>query len=40
MTQYNTLKLKLSNSQFNKLRAGRKKKWYLSNFKSVIKCDW
>ena len=25
MTQYNTLKLKLSNSQFSKLRAGRKK---------------
>ena len=31
MTQYNTLNIKLSNSQLNKLKSGIKK-WYWSNF--------
>ena len=31
MTQYNTLNIKLSNSQLNKLKS-RIKKWYWSNF--------
>ena len=33
MTQYNTLTVKLSNSQLNKLKSG-------SNFENVIKCCW
>ena len=39
MTQYNTLSLKLSNSQLDKLKSGIKK-WYSSNFKSFTKCGW
>ena len=37
MTQYNTLKVKFSNLQLNKLKSGIKK-WYSSNYKSFIKC--
>ena len=33
MTQYNTLNIKLSNSQLNKLKSGIKK-WYWSNFET------
>ena len=36
MTKYNTLNVKLCNSQINKLKSGIKK-WYWSNFKSFIK---
>ena len=36
MTQYNTLNIKLSNSQLNKLKSGMKK-WYWSDFENFIK---
>ena len=36
MTQYNTLSVKLSNSQLNKLKSPIKK-WNSSNFNSFIK---
>ena len=38
MTEYNILNIKFSNSQFDKLKSGIK--WYWSNFKSFVKCDW
>ena len=38
MTQCNTLNVKLSKSQINKLKPG--KNWYCGNFKSFIKYDW
>ena len=37
MTQYNTLNVKLSNSQLGKLKSGIKN-W--GNTKSFVKCDW
>ena len=37
-TQCNSVNIKLSISQLNKLKSGIKK-WYWSNFKSFIKCD-
>ena len=39
MAQYNTLKVKLSNSQVNKLKSALKK-WNLSNFETFIKLNW
>ena len=36
MTQYNTLNIKLSNSQLNKLKSGMKK-WHWSDFENFIK---
>ena len=39
MAQYNTLNVKLSCSQLNKLKPVVKK-WNCSNFKSFIKFDW
>ena len=36
MTQYNTVNLKLSNSQIKI----RDEKWYSGNFKTFIKCDF
>ena len=38
MTQYNSLNVKLSNSQFNKLKSAIKNK--TSSFKIIIKYDW
>ena len=37
MTQYNTLNVKLSNSQLNKLKSGIKNGTY---FETFIKCSW
>ena len=37
MTQYNTLNVKLSNSQLNKLKSGTKNG---INFETLIKCCW
>ena len=39
MTQYNSLNVKLSNSQLNKLKSAIKK-WIRSSFKIIIKYDW
>ena len=36
MTQYNTINVKLSNLQLNKLKSGTKK----GNFETFIKCCW
>ena len=38
MTQYNTLNVKLFNSQLTKLKSGIKNGSYWSNFKAFIKC--
>ena len=42
MTQYNTLNVKLSNSQLNKLTSGVKTCTDVtsSNFETFIKCCW
>ena len=39
MTQYNTLNLKLPNSQFNKLKSGMRNGAEVT-FKFFIICDW
>ena len=39
MTQYDSLNIKLSNSQLNKLKVCNKK-WNRCDFKVIIKYDW
>ena len=38
MTQCDTVNVKLSNFQLNKLKSGIKKKKYWSNYETFIKC--
>ena len=40
MTQYDSLNVKLSNSQLNKLKSAIKNETILNSFKTIIKCDW
>ena len=40
MTQYNTLNVKFSDLQLNKLKSGIKNGTKVSNFENFIKCCW